>query len=106
MGLRMRVHDREHIGAALRRPSDTGPDAGCGTGARAARGFLLIHGFTDSPYVLRDLAERLRALDRCAAIRTGSCSGSIGALAMTCSGSTAVSQGRSVSPFHCECFAF
>jgi len=57
-------------GAALRRPSDTGPDAGCGTGARAARGFLLIHGFTDSPYVLRDLAERLRALDRCAVIRT------------------------------------
>ena len=55
-------------GAALRQPFDTGPDADCGTAARAARGFLLIHGFTDSPYVLRDLAERLRELDRCAVI--------------------------------------
>lgn len=57
-------------GAVLRQPFDMGPDVGCGTGERAARGFLLIHGFTDSPYVLRDVAERLHELDRCAVTRT------------------------------------
>ena len=41
-----------------------------------------------------------------AAIITGSFSGSIGSCATTFSMSTSVSHGRSVSPFHCDVFAF
>jgi len=55
---------------AMRAPYELrNPQAECGLTAEPRRGFLLIHGLTDSPYLLRGVADSLLAAFPCALIR-------------------------------------
>lgn len=53
---------------AMRAPYELTPSADCGQQGTGL-GFLLIHGLTDSPYLLHDVAASLRAEYPCALIR-------------------------------------
>ena len=60
-------HDLDFVVDA-RGPYEWRPEPGC-IGAGQGKGFLLIHGLTDSPYLLHDVASSLREAYPCALLR-------------------------------------